>query len=98
MIIFERIIEFCFGTALFINALLFIPQIVKILQTKEVKDLSLITFAGFNIVQILAVLHGYLKHDYVVMLGFALSLLTCGIITIMIVFYKLKNYKLNRQK
>jgi PQ loop repeat. len=81
-------IEIGFSIALFVNAVLFVPQIIKLWRTKEAKGLSLLTFAGFNLIQILAVLHGYLKQDYVLMVSFLLSLITCGVITIQIIIYK----------
>ncbi len=89
--VLKELVEISFSISLFINALLFVPQIIKLWQTKEAKDLSLLTFAGFNLIQILAVLHGYLKQDYVLMIGFLLSLTTCGAITIQIIIYKTRN-------
>ena len=59
--VLKELVEISFSISLFINALLFVPQIIKLWQTKEAKDLSLLTFAGFNLIQILAVLHGYLE-------------------------------------
>ncbi|EKD99457.1 MAG: hypothetical protein ACD_22C00254G0003 [uncultured bacterium] len=97
MNIIKNLVEICFSTALFINALLFIPQIVKILRDKETKGLSLLTFGGFSLIQILAVLHGYFKHDYVMLFGFTLSLITCGTVTVLIIFYKLKQKNTNKQ-
>ena len=85
----KNIVAIAFGVAMSINALLFVPQIIKLWHTKEAKDLSLITFAGFNVIQALGVLHGYLNHDFSLALGFFLSALTCGTITIQILYYKI---------
>jgi MtN3 and saliva related transmembrane protein len=82
------VIEFIFGLALFVNALLFVPQIIQLLRTKNADGLSLITFAGFNLIQLFTVLHGYLHHDYLLMVGNLMSLLTCGIVACLIVKYK----------
>jgi MtN3 and saliva related transmembrane protein len=81
-------IEIVFSVGLFINALLFIPQIIKLYKTKDSEGLSLVTFVGFNLIQLFAVFHGYLHKDYLLMAGFLLSIITCGTVTIMIILYK----------
>jgi MtN3 and saliva related transmembrane protein len=54
-----------FGMAMFINAALFLPQVIKLYKTKSTKGLSLITFIGFNIIQLSSILHGYIRKDYI---------------------------------
>jgi len=81
-------IELMFGLGLFFNAMLFIPQAVKLFRIKESKDISLITFGGFNVMQIFTILHGYINKDYVLMLGFLLSFVFCGVVTFLIIFYR----------
>ncbi|MDR1243892.1 MAG: hypothetical protein LBJ79_01700 [Endomicrobium sp.] len=83
-------IEGLFGMAMFINAVLFLPQAIKIHKTKNTKGLSLITFIGFNIIQLSSILHGYIHKDYIFMLGMLLSLLFCGCICFLIIYYKIK--------
>jgi MtN3 and saliva related transmembrane protein len=86
--IIKNIVEICFSAGLFVNALLFVPQIIKLWRTKESKDLSLLTFGGFNLIQIFAILHGCFNQDYILTIGFLLSFITCGTITTQIIFYK----------
>jgi len=81
------IVNFMFGCSLFFNALVFIPQAIKIFKAKSSGELSLFTFLGFNIMQLLTVWHGYLEQDYTLMIGFLLSFITCGMVTILIIFY-----------
>ena len=81
------VIEFIFGISLFVNALLFIPQAYKLYQKKDSRELSFITFIGFNIVQLFAVLNGIIHNDYVSIIGWSFSLITCGMITFLILFY-----------
>jgi len=81
-------IEIMFGLSMFVNALLFIPQAIKLWQTKNTKGVSLLTFAGFNLIQLFTILHAYLNKDFILMFGFMLSLVLCGIVTTLIVFYK----------
>ena len=84
-------IELMFGLSLFFNAMLFIPQAIGLFKAKEAKNVSLITFAGFNIMQIFTILHGYLNKDYVLMFGVLLSFVFCGINTFLIVLYRKKD-------
>ena len=81
-------IEIVFSLGLFINALLFIPQIVRLFKTKNSQGVSLLTFAGFNVIQLFTILHAYLHKDYLLMIGFLLSIITCGVVTFMIILYR----------
>lgn len=82
------ITEFLFSMGLFLNAALFVPQAIQLYRTKETDGVSLLTFGGFCVLQILAVLHGYLHKDYILMIGYFLSILTCGTVTLLILLYK----------
>ena len=84
----EIIIETIFSLGLFINAALFIPQIIQLYKIKDSKGFSLITFVGFNITQLFIVLHGILHKDYLLIIGYLLSFFTCGIVTLMIIYYR----------
>lgn len=95
MAIFEHIIEIIFGFGLFLNAMLFLPQLFQLYKTKDTKGVSLLTFAGFNFIQIVTILHGYLFKDYVLMVGFIISLITGGAVTILIIVYRKKNFMEN---
>jgi MtN3 and saliva related transmembrane protein len=84
----KNFIEVMFGLGLFFNALLFIPQALKLFKTKNSKEVSLITFGGFNIMQIFTILHGYFNGDCILMGGFLLSFIFCSIVTILIILYR----------
>lgn len=86
---FVQIVEALFSLGLFINAALFVPQVIKLYRTKDTQGLSLITFGGFNLIQLSAILHGVIHHDYLLVLGFSLSLITCGMVTILLIWYKI---------
>jgi MtN3 and saliva related transmembrane protein len=83
-------IEVVFGLAMFINAVLFLPQAIKLYKTKNTKGLSLITFFGFDIIQLVSILHGYIRNDKIFMFGMLLSLIFCGSITFLVIYYKIK--------
>lgn len=89
----NNIINVGFSVGLFINAILFLPQIIRLLQVKDAKELSLLTFVGFSLIQLFAVLHGIIAKDYILVIGYLVSLVTCSILTVFIVYYKLKNRK-----
>ena len=93
MVWIKSIIEIVFSLGLFVNAALFIPQIIQLVRIKDSRSLSLLTFGGFCIIQLFVVLHGVLMRDYLLIIGYLISLLTCGILTILIVFYRVKNKK-----
>lgn len=82
------VIEFAFGLCLLFNAFVFIPQAVKVYRSKNVEGLSLMTFFGFNVVQIFTLLHGYINKDYVLMYGNLLALLFCGVVTFFVFKYR----------
>ena len=88
MITIREIIEFIFISSLFVNALLFIPQAIKIFHDKSAKDISLFTFLGFLIIQSAIVLHGVIVKDYLLLVGYLLSMLTCGTVVALIIIYR----------
>lgn len=84
------LIEFVFGAGLFINALLFLPQAFEIYKTKNSEGQSLLTFAGFNIIQLVTVLHAHIHDDYLLFWGYLLALVSCGAVTVLIIIYRKK--------
>lgn len=82
------LIETGFSISLLANALLFIPQIIAILRKKSSSSLSLITFLGFNVIQLFTLCHGIIVQDYLLAAGQLLSLMTCGAITVLILYFR----------
>lgn len=87
------VINLIFSAALFFNAILFIPQAVRIVKEKTAEGISLITFSGFLIIQLATVFHAVAVHDYILMSGYLLSLMTCGSVTLLALIYKKKAKK-----
>lgn len=87
----KDLVEFIFGLGLFLNAALFIPQIISLYKAKTAQGVSLLMFMGFNFIQLSTVLHGYYQNDYLLMIGYLLSLLTCGMVTSLIILYRRKS-------
>ncbi len=88
-------IESGFSISLFVNAVLFIPQIIRIHTTKDAKEVSFITFFGFWLIQLFTVLHAFIRKDYILMFGYVFSMITCGYIVGLIVYYRIKKWMQN---
>ncbi len=84
----KELITWLFGISLLVNAGLFIPQIIKILKTKSAKDFSILTFGGFNVLQIVGILYGYIQNDFTLMWGMVASLIACGSVTLLAFIYR----------
>ncbi|MCD6044866.1 MAG: Uncharacterized protein K0R48_29 [Gammaproteobacteria bacterium] len=88
--IFDKIIESSFTISLVVNAALFIPQIMRILKSKDAKEVSFITFFGFWLIQLATTLHGFLNRDYLLAFGTLASMVTCGTVIWLIILYRAK--------
>ena len=82
-----------FGLGLGGNALLFVPQIVSVWRKKSDVGVSLLTFGGFSILQIIGIIHGLYQRDLSLTLGMAASLLTCGTLTLLTVVYRMRRLR-----
>lgn len=88
MVIIRDIIQLIFAIALFINAALFIPQAIRIYTSKSAQNISLLTFGGFLCIQFATVLHAWIVKDYILLIGFLLSMLTCGSVVFFVLRYQ----------
>ena len=75
------------------NELLFVPQVLAVWRKKTDEGISLITFGGFSVLQVIGIVHGIYQRDLSLILGMAASLLTCGSVTALTVFYRLKRVR-----
>lgn len=82
--------ELLFGAALLTNAMLFVPQAWKIFKYKKSEEVSLITFGGFWLTQLLTVIHAIINHDHILLIGYILAMVTCGWVITLTLFYRLK--------
>ena len=92
----KEIVAVIFGLGLLCNALLFVPQVLAVWRKKSDEGISLVTFGGFSILQVIGVIHGLYQHDLSLILGMAASLLSCGTVTGLTVFYRLRRLRLAR--
>jgi MtN3 and saliva related transmembrane protein len=86
----KDIVEFLFGLGLICNALLFVPQVLAVWRKKTDEGISLITFGGFSILQVIGIVHGVYQHDLSLVVGMSASLLSCGSVTALTVLYRFR--------
>ncbi|MGA1984196.1 MAG: PQ-loop domain-containing transporter [Acidobacteriaceae bacterium] len=84
----KLIVAWVFGFALMGNAALFVPQALAIWRKKNAEGISLITFAGFNLLQVIAIVQGVYQHDLALIVGMIASLITCGAVTLLTIVYR----------
>lgn len=89
----KEIVAVIFGLGLVCNAALFVPQIIAVWRKKTDEGISLITFGGFSVLQVVGIVHGLYQRDLSLTLGMAASLLTCGTVTALTIYYRLRRLK-----
>ena len=89
----KEIVAVLFGVGLGCNALLFVPQIIAVWRKKTDEGISLVTFGGFSVLQVVGILHGLYQHDLSLILGMAASLLTCGSVTFLTLIYRVRRLR-----
>ena len=86
----RELVTWIFGLGLMGNAFLFVPQIIAVWRKKSDEGVSLITFGGFSLLQIVSVIHGLYEHDWAMVIGMGSSLLTCGTVTVLTMIFRMK--------
>jgi MtN3 and saliva related transmembrane protein len=86
----KEIVAVIFGLGLVCNALLFVPQVLAVWRRRTDEGISLITFGGFSVLQVIGIVHGLYQHDLSLILGMSASLLSCGSVTALTVFYRVR--------
>jgi MtN3 and saliva related transmembrane protein len=89
----KEIVAVVFGLGLIGNALLFVPQIIAVWRKKSDEGISLITFGGFSVLQAIGIVHGLFQRDLSLILGMTASLITCGSVTALTIFYRLRRLR-----
>ncbi len=87
----KNLSEVIFFLSMVANAALFIPQAIKLYQLKDSREVSLITFLGFIIIQVFTALHAYLIGDRLLFTGMLLAMTSCGAVIYLAVLYRLRN-------
>ena len=90
----KEIVAVIFGLGLGCNALLFVPQVLALWRKKSDEGISLITFGGFSVLQMVGIVHGLFQHDLSLILGMAASLLTCGSVTALTIVYRVRRMRI----
>ena len=92
----RQIVAVIFGLGLVGNALLFVPQAIALWRKKTDEGVSLVTFGGFSVLQVVSIVHGVYEHDLALIVGMSASLLTCGTVTGLTVFYRVNRLRTAR--
>ena len=89
----KQFVAVLFGLGLLGNALLFVPQALAVWRKKSDEGISLITFGGFSVLQVIGIVHGLFQRDLSLTLGMAASLLTCGSVTALTLLYRVRRLR-----
>ena len=89
----KQIVAVIFGLGLLCNALLFVPQVLAVWRKKSDEGISLVTFGGFCILQVIGVVHGFYEHDKSLIIGLGASFLTCGTVTFLTILYRVRRLR-----
>jgi MtN3 and saliva related transmembrane protein len=89
----KEIFDWLFGLGLGCNALLFVPQAIALWRKRTDEGVSLLTFGGFSVLQVIGIVHGVNHQDWSLILGMTASLLTCGTVTGLTVFYRVRRLR-----
>ena len=89
----KEFVAVIFGLGLVCNALLFVPQAIAVWRKKSDVGISLITFGGFSVLQAIGIVHGVYQQDVSLTLGMAASLSSCGTVTLLTVFYRVRRLR-----
>lgn len=84
----KLIVDLIFDVALFVNAVIYVPQVLKVIRLKEARELSFITFFGICLLQLSMALHGYVHQDYGLMIGMLAAFLVSLVLTFLLVKYR----------
>ena len=89
----KEIVAVIFGLGLLGNAALFVPQALAVWRKKTDEGVSLVTFGGFCVLQVLGVVHGFYQHDRSLIIGLGVSFLTCGTVTALTIIYRIRRLR-----
>ena len=89
----KEIFGWLFGLGLGCNALLFVPQVITVWRKKTDEGISLLTFGGFSVLQAIGIVHGIYQRDFSLILGMSASLLTCGTVTGLTIFFRVRRLR-----
>ena len=89
----KEFVAVIFGLGLIGNAALFVPQALAVWRKKTDEGVSLVTFGGFCILQVLGVVHGFYEHDRSLIIGLGASFFTCGTVTLLTIVYRIRRLR-----
>ena len=85
------ILSILFSSIFVIVGASFVFQTIGILKHKHVKEFSLTTFIGFNVIQIITAIYACYHNTPALLIGMLVYLVTSGTLTETILYFKCKN-------
>ena len=85
---FSQVIAYLFSAALTINAALFVLQFIRIMRKRTAEGVSPYAFGGFWLIQSVTATYGWMHNDNILFYGTLLSLFTCSLVIIAIVYFQ----------
>jgi len=92
----HAMINILYGAAFLWTVLSAIPQITKLLRAKDSRELSIITFLGFNFIQIVTIAHAYFYKEWLLLAGVALLLSVYAYLSCLVIYYRVKVMVFNK--
>ena len=66
---------------------------MQLLKNKDARNVSVTTFVGFLLLQLIIVFHGISIGDVIITTGYLLSTIACAFVIILTLFYKFKRHR-----
>ncbi len=86
----KELVNVYFAVGLLVNALLFIPQSIRLIKSKDSQEVSLITFLGFLLIQFGYTCHALVIKDKFLFYGTLLSDITNFQVVWLIIYYRIR--------
>jgi MtN3 and saliva related transmembrane protein len=87
---FKIVMEGQYGIGLLVNAMLYVPQILRLVKERASNELSYVMFCGFLCLTLSQVLYGFFRHDWIMAWGNMSTFITCGTVVCLIFIYRKK--------
>lgn len=84
------VINIIYAAAFLWTAVSAIPQIMTLLRLKDSSELSVITFLGFNFIQVVTIIHACFYQEWLLLAGVSLFLIIYAYLSSLVIYYRVK--------
>jgi MtN3 and saliva related transmembrane protein len=71
---------------------------LKLVKTKNSQNVSLVTFLGFNAIQLFVIFHGVIHKDSLLIYGNLIRFIICAMVSYLIILYRFQKIFLLKRK